>query len=78
MTSTAKTQTGNGKRNASPSHIVWFAPERENAPWTRIGAMWPTPNGKGFRQVLELTPVQPGNIVVLPNESRKADAQPES
>jgi hypothetical protein len=46
---TKPTTTENGK---APSHIVWFAPDRDNAPWTRIGAQWPTRNGKGFRQVL--------------------------
>jgi len=72
---TRQTRNGNGQRNAAPSHIVYFVPERENAPWTRIGAMWPTPNGKGYRQVLDLTPVQPGGIVVLPNEPRQAQSE---
>lgn len=34
--------------HSAPTHIVWFVPERENAPWTRIGALWPTKNGNGF------------------------------
>ena len=59
---TDATQSGN-----PPSHIVWFVPERENAPWTRIGAQWPTKAGTGFRQVLNFVPIGGGNIVVLPN-----------
>ena len=68
MTETTKT-TGTRKASA-PSHIVWFAPERKNVPWTRIGAMWPTNSGKGFRQVLNTIPVKAGNIVVLPFEPK--------
>lgn len=52
----------------TPSHIVWFAPERENAPWVRIGAQWPTAKGTGYRQVLEFTPNSDGNIIVMPFE----------
>ncbi|MEQ8693834.1 MAG: hypothetical protein RIC85_00695 [Gammaproteobacteria bacterium] len=63
MTTNTKTTT------QAPSHIVYFAPERENAPWVRIGAMWPTKNGKGFRQILDFVPVAAGNLVVMPNEA---------
>lgn len=58
----------------SPSHIVYFAPERENAPWVRIGAMWPTKKGNGFRQILDILPLAEGNIVALPNEADNAEA----
>lgn len=58
-------QSGN-----QPSHIVWFVPERDNAPWTRIGAQWPTRNGTGFRQDLNFVPLCGGNIVVLPHEAK--------
>ena len=53
-----------------PAFIVWFVPEREGAPWTRIGALWPTKSGKGFNMSLELMPVAEGNTVVLPFEPR--------
>ena len=68
-TMTSETKTDAATSNA-PSHIVYFVPERENAPWTRIGAQWPTKNGKGFRQALNFAPLGPGNIVVLPNEAK--------
>ena len=35
----------------APAFIVWFAPEREGAPWIRLGALWPTQNGKGYVSV---------------------------
>jgi hypothetical protein len=54
-----------------PSHLVWFVPEREHAPWTRIGALWPTKTGKGFRLNLELIPAVPGSTLILPNEPRE-------
>lgn len=50
-----------------PSHIVWHVPSRENTPWTRIGAQWPTRSGAGFNQVLNYIPQAPGHIVVMPN-----------
>ncbi len=77
MEEDAKTET-TAKGNA-PSHIVYFAPEKDNVPWTRIGAQWPTKNGKGYRQVLDMMPLGLGNILVLPNErkSESADAKEE-
>jgi hypothetical protein len=56
-----------------PSHIVWFVPEREHAPWTRIGAAWPTKTGKGFRMSLELVPMVPGSTLILPHEAREGE-----
>lgn len=55
-----------------PAFIVWFVPEREGAPWTRIGALWPTKTGKGYRMSLELTPVAEGSTLVMPFEPRNA------
>ena len=55
----------------TPTHIVWFAPEREGAPWIRIGALWPTKKEGGFRMHLELTPVAAGSTIILPNEPRE-------
>lgn len=56
--------------HSAPTHIVWFVPEREHAPWLRLGALWPTKNGKGFNLSLDLMPVAPGNLVILPNEPK--------
>lgn len=70
---TTEKQTGTAPSGNPPSHIVWFVPERDNAPWTRIGAQWPTRNGTGFRQVLNFVPLGGGNIVVLPNERKSED-----
>ena len=54
----------------APSHIVYFAPNREGVRWTRIGAQWPTRNGKGYRQSLDMLPLGEGAIYVLPNEPK--------
>jgi hypothetical protein len=67
MTKIANTSTPLSK---VPSRLVWFAPDRENAPWTRVGALWPTKTGKGFRLNLELMPVAPGSLLIMPNEPR--------
>lgn len=53
-----------------PAFIVWFVPEREGAPWTRLGALWPTKSGKGYRLSLELVPMAEGSTLVIPNEPR--------
>jgi len=64
----------NANNTSAPSHIVWFAPDRENAPWTRIGAQWPTRNGKSFRQVLTVVPSAPGRIFVCRNQPKAGAA----
>ena len=64
----------NTRNTTAPSHIVWFAPDRENAPWTRIGAQWPTKNGKSFRQVLTVVPSTPGRIFVCRNQPKNEAA----
>ena len=64
----------NTRNTTAPSHIVWFAPDRQNAPWTRIGAQWPTRNGKSFRQVLTVFPTSPGRIFVCRNQPKNEAA----
>ena len=61
----------NKTTTTAPAHIVWFVPEREGAPWSRIGALWPTKNGAGFRMHLELMPMAAANTVILPNDNRE-------
>jgi hypothetical protein len=68
----SKENTFNGKR---PSFIVWFAPEHDNAPWTRVGSLWPTKGGKGFNMVLDLVPRAEGSLVVLPPKDKGEQAE---
>ena len=72
---TTETTSDAPKAGNKPSHIVYFVPERDKAPWTRIGAQWPTKNGKGYRQVLDMAPLAEGSIVVLPNEPKSETDQ---
>ena len=67
---TVETKTETTAKGKPPSHIVYFVPHRDNAPWTRIGAQWPIKNGKGYRQDLDMVPLGWGNIIVLPNEPK--------
>jgi hypothetical protein len=55
----------------TPAFIVWFVPERDGAPWSRIGALWPTKSGKGYRMSLDFVALSDGHLVVLPFESRE-------
>jgi hypothetical protein len=58
----------------APAFIVWFVPERDGAPWSRIGALWPTKSGKGYRMSLDFVALSDGHLVVLPFESRETPA----
>ena len=48
----------------TPALIAYHAPERENAPWTRIGAAWDHKDGEGFTLQLDLVPAATGRIVM--------------
>lgn len=62
----------NKTSTTAPTPIVWFVPERDGAPWSRIEALWPTKNGAGFRRHRERMPVASGTTVILPNDSRES------
>ncbi|XWN29344.1 MAG: hypothetical protein ROR55_17805 [Devosia sp.] len=79
MTQTTNTQanpqTAPGKR---PSFIAYHVPERENAPWARLGAAWDHDDGKGFTLQLDLIPVADGRIVLRTYEPKpKAETPPQ-
>ena len=63
------TRTPNTK---APQLIAWHVPERENAPWTRIGAAWRHDDRKGFSLQLDLLPAAGGRIVLRANEPKPA------
>lgn len=47
-------------KNHQPSHIVYHVQEREGDRsniWTRVGAMWPHEDGKGFSMTLNMLPM---------------------
>jgi hypothetical protein len=71
---TKKTQT---PAHSGLAYIVWFVPEREGAPWTRIGALWPTrprPNSDtgGEFLVRLCSPLQGGK----PGATGRSDGDP--
>jgi hypothetical protein len=65
---TKQTKTAN-----TPAFVAYHVPERENAPWTRIGAAWPHKDGAGYTLDFELMPVTGGRVVL-----RKFEAKPEA
>ncbi len=67
MSNSPETPTTSGN---TPAFIVWFVPERDKAPWSRIGALWPTKSGKGYNMTLELIPAAQGSTVILPYEPK--------
>lgn len=57
------TNTRSERRGKVPSYIAYHVPERENAPWTRIGAAWEHSDGEGMTAQLDLVPTGSGRIV---------------
>ncbi len=55
----AQSKNNGGKK--LPSHIRYWVPEREGAPWIRLGVLWPHQDGKGFNEDSELMPA-PGAV----------------
>lgn len=67
----------NENTSKRPSHYVYAVTKRgedDKAFWTRIGACWPTRDGKGFSIVLDLVPINGASIAMRepqPDESAK-------
>jgi hypothetical protein len=70
---TLTTKQPQARRGNPPTHILYFIPDREGAPWTRIGAAWPT-RGEGFRIAQDLTPCGGGTIILWPAETATPEA----
>lgn len=67
QTTDTSTPTQTGKR---PDFIAYHVPERENAPWARLGAAWDHEDGKGLTLQLDLMPVGDGRIVLRAYEPK--------
>jgi hypothetical protein len=52
-------QANEATNSKSPTHIAYTVRDREGAKsiWTRIGAVWPHADGKGFTVQLEAVPL---------------------
>ena len=59
------------KENRKPELIAYSVRDREDqkAFWTRLGAAWPTKDGKGYTVSLEATPVN-GRLVLYPPQEQ--------
>ncbi|XWN32107.1 MAG: hypothetical protein ROR55_03040 [Devosia sp.] len=65
-------RTNSKSRTKQPTHIAYHAPDRENAPWTSIGAAWAHDDGEGLTLQLELLPASGGRIVLRTNKPKPA------
>lgn len=63
------------KTDNQPSHLIYHVDERgegEQDIWTRIGAMWPHKDGKGFNPQLQFLPVNStGKLTIRLNEPKE-------
>lgn len=57
----------------APALIAYHVPDREKAPWTRIGAAWDHKDGEGYTLQLDLVPVTSGRIVLRANEPKEQE-----
>ncbi len=68
----------NQKSGNQPSHLVYHVEERaegEQDIWTRIGAMWPHKDSKGFNLQLQFLPVNSsGRLTIRVNEPKAEEA----
>lgn len=60
----ARNDTKKTEEKKAPALIAYHVPDREKAPWTRIGAAWDHKDGEGFTLQLDLVPVTSGRIVL--------------
>jgi len=61
-------------RDKSPTLIAYHVPERENAPWIRIGAAWDHEDAKGLNLLIDVLPIGFTGRIVLREPKPKAEA----
>ena len=69
MSTTEKSETTASKQ---PTHIAYAVRDREQqkAIFTRIGAAWPTKDGKGFNIQLDALPTDGRLTLLVPSEKK--------
>lgn len=70
-----QTQTHNAEEKKAPALIAYHVPDREKAPWTRIGAAWDHKDGEGYSLQLDLVPMAGGRIVLRTFDPKQAGEQ---
>ena len=69
------------KSGNQPSHIVYSVEEREGEQqdiWTKVGAMWPHKDGKGFNLQMQFLPVNGNGRLTIRLNEPKSEQQPDS
>lgn len=62
-------------RGPQPALIIWHVPERDGAPWLRLGAVWSNKEGSGYNGDLEAAPIGSGRIVMLPPKAKTENGE---
>jgi hypothetical protein len=71
----AQSNKNTGKK--LPAFVAYYVPERDGAPWVRLGAAWAHQDGKGFSLDLELMPTNGGRITLRVFEPKQDQTEGE-
>jgi len=71
----AQTEKKHAEEKKAPALIAYHVPDREKAPWTRIGAAWDHKDGEGFTLQLDLVPVSSGRIVLRAFDAKAEEGE---
>lgn len=71
----AQTEKKNAEEKKAPDLIAYHVPDRDKAPWTRIGAAWDHKDGEGFTLQLDLVPVNSGRIVLRAFDAKAEEGE---
>ena len=60
----------------TPTYLLYHGKDKTGKKiWTRIGAVWPSKNGKGFNITWEYVPLGDGVTVMLPHDQQHDNIQ---
>ena len=74
----SKQENNNAAETNAPTLIAYHVPDREKAPWTKIGAAWGHKDERGFTLQLDLLPVGDGRVVLREFDPKMIEEEAES
>ena len=62
------------KTEKAPTFFAYHVPDRDNAPWIKIGAAWDHADDKGLNLMIDVLPIGFSGRIVLRAPSPKQEA----